>query len=109
MTICLSLSFVSPLSNCFGFHGKCDQLGIRPLELVFPWIFYAFAGHLSVGQTLLLWDRVLSYGSLMIVPVLAVAILAFRKKQIVKADTISTLIVCTPPPSITLMSVCMSF
>eukprot|EP01028_Stygiella_incarcerata_P008123 TRINITY_DN34607_c0_g1_i1.p1 TRINITY_DN34607_c0_g1~~TRINITY_DN34607_c0_g1_i1.p1 ORF type:complete len:601 (-),score=175.66 TRINITY_DN34607_c0_g1_i1:7-1716(-) len=69
-----------------------EELGIRPLELVFPWIFHAFAGHLSVGQTLLLWDRVLSYGSLMIVPVLAVAILAFRKKQIVKADTISTLI-----------------
>ena len=27
-----------------------NQLGISPLKLVFPWIFYSFVGYLEVDQ-----------------------------------------------------------
>lgn len=40
----------------------------------------AFAGHLAVGEVLLLWDRVIAFDSLLVLPVLAVAVLAFRRQ-----------------------------
>ena len=38
----------------------------------------AFVGYLSPGETLLLWDRVVGFDSLLPLPVLAVAVLTFR-------------------------------
>lgn len=40
----------------------------------------AFAGHLAVGEVLLLWDRVIGFDSLLPLPLLAVAVLAFRRQ-----------------------------
>ena len=40
----------------------------------------AFAGHLAVGEVLLLWDRIIGFDSLLPVPLLAVAVLAFRRQ-----------------------------
>ncbi|KIZ03010.1 hypothetical protein MNEG_4946 [Monoraphidium neglectum] len=38
------------------------------------WMFSAFAGYLSPGETLLLWDRVIGFDSLLPLPLLAVAV-----------------------------------
>ena len=40
----------------------------------------AFAGHLAVGEVLLLWDRIIAFDSLLLLPVLAVAVMAFRRQ-----------------------------
>ena len=40
----------------------------------------AFAGHLAVGEVLLLWDRVIGFDSLLPLPLLAVAVIAFRRQ-----------------------------
>lgn len=48
------------------------------LDIVFPWLMSAFASQLAPAETLLLWDRVIGYDSLLPLPVLAVAILTFR-------------------------------
>ena len=40
----------------------------------------AFAGHLEVGEVLLLWDRIIGFDSLLPLPLLAVAVLAFRRQ-----------------------------
>lgn len=40
----------------------------------------AFAGHLAVGEVLLLWDRIIGFDSLLPLPLLAVAVLAFRRQ-----------------------------
>lgn len=40
----------------------------------------AFAGHLAVGEVLLLWDRIIGFDSLLPLPLLAVAILAFKRQ-----------------------------
>lgn len=40
----------------------------------------AFAGHLAVGEVLLLWDRIIGFDSLLPLPLLAVAVIAFRRQ-----------------------------
>ena len=55
-----------------------------PLKLVFNWIVFAFAGYLEVGQVMALWDRILAWDSLLVVPVAAAAILAFREKRLLE-------------------------
>jgi len=47
-----------------------------------------FSGHLPPDQLLDLWDLVLGYDSLEVFPILAVAILSFRKDNILDVDTI---------------------
>jgi hypothetical protein len=54
------------------------SLTSTPLDLVFPWLISAFAAHLTPSETLLLWDRVIGFDSLLPLPVLAVAVLTFR-------------------------------
>jgi len=63
------------------------HLKIRPLDIAFNWIFYAFSGYLQVDQLLLLWDRILGFSSLYIIPVLAVSIFLFRSKYLLKVTS----------------------
>uniref|UniRef100_T1IJT5 Rab-GAP TBC domain-containing protein n=1 Tax=Strigamia maritima TaxID=126957 RepID=T1IJT5_STRMM len=60
---------------------------IEPLKFVFRWLMRAFSGHLPIQQVLSLWDLILTYDSLECLPVLAVAILCFRKQSLVQART----------------------
>lgn len=55
-----------------------SRLTVSPLDLVMPWLLTAFASHLAPTETLLLWDRIVGYESLLPLPVLAVAVLTFR-------------------------------
>ena len=55
-------------------------VGCPPLQLALPWIMTAFAGHLAVGEVLLLWDRIIGFDSLLPLPLLAVAVIAFRRQ-----------------------------
>ncbi|KAK3100088.1 hypothetical protein FSP39_014568 [Pinctada imbricata] len=67
------------------FHLK--SVGCQPLKVAFKWLVRAFSGYLSSDQVLLLWDRVLAYNSLEILPVLAVAIFSFRKTNLMKVQS----------------------
>ena len=64
------------------------QMGVSPLTYAFPWITSAFVGHLSVDQLLLVWDRIIGNDSLLVLPVLAAAIFAFRKKALMAATCV---------------------
>lgn len=57
-----------------------QRVDCPPLQLGLPWIMTAFAGHLAVGEVLLLWDRIIAFDSLLLLPVLGVAVLAFRRQ-----------------------------
>lgn len=48
----------------------------------------AFSGHLPPDQLLLLWDAILGYDCLEILPLLALAILSFRKENIFQVNTL---------------------
>lgn len=62
---------------------------MEPLHLVFKWIFYAFAGYLDPDQLLGLWDRIIGFDSLLVVPVLAAAILEFRSANLMQVTALS--------------------
>ncbi|GAB5354653.1 hypothetical protein AAMO2058_000137300 [Amorphochlora amoebiformis] len=62
------------------------QIGAPPLRTVFPWIFTAFSGVLPVFEVLQLWDRVIAYDSLELIPALAAAIYVFRAQHVVLCE-----------------------
>lgn len=53
-------------------------LGCPALQLAFPWMFSAFSGYLSVEELLLLWDRIIGWDSLVVLPILAASVISFR-------------------------------
>ncbi|RUS90119.1 hypothetical protein EGW08_002086, partial [Elysia chlorotica] len=63
------------------------QVGCQPLKIAFKWMMRAFSGFLASDQVLLLWDRILAFDSLEVLPVLAVAIFSFRKTNLMKVQT----------------------
>ncbi|XP_071124572.1 TBC1 domain family member 19-like isoform X1 [Mytilus edulis] len=86
--VALSLSFEVLLQTHepeLFFHLK--TVGCQPLKIAFKWLVRAFSGYLSSDQVLLLWDRILAYNSLEILPVLAVAIFSFRKTNLLKVQS----------------------
>eukprot|EP00730_Choanoeca_flexa_P002545 TRINITY_DN11087_c0_g1_i6.p1 TRINITY_DN11087_c0_g1~~TRINITY_DN11087_c0_g1_i6.p1 ORF type:complete len:574 (+),score=101.21 TRINITY_DN11087_c0_g1_i6:83-1804(+) len=61
--------------------------GIRPAAYAVRWMATAFASFLAADQLLLLWDRIIGYDTLILLPVLAVAVFAYRSKALYKATT----------------------
>ena len=55
---------------------------VEPLNLAYKWILYAFSGYLDPDQVLLLWDRIIGFDSLEVVPVLAAAVFHFRASSL---------------------------
>lgn len=47
-----------------------------------------FSGHLPPEQLLYLWDLILGYDSLEIIPLLAVTILSFRKENLLQVNNL---------------------
>ncbi|XP_015593518.1 TBC1 domain family member 19 isoform X2 [Cephus cinctus] len=64
------------------------NIHIQPVKVVFKWLMRGFSGHLPPEQLLYLWDLILGYDSLEIVPLLAVTILSFRKENLLQVNTL---------------------
>ncbi|XP_014485954.1 PREDICTED: TBC1 domain family member 19 isoform X2 [Dinoponera quadriceps] len=60
---------------------------IQPIKIVFKWLMRGFSGHLPPEQLLYLWDLILGYDSLEIIPLFAVTILSFRKDNLLQVNT----------------------
>jgi len=56
------------------------------LKTVFPWILYAFVGVLEVDQIFLLWDRIIGFESLEILPIFAASFFVFRANLILNCQ-----------------------
>lgn len=65
------------------------SIGVQPLKIAFKWLIRAFSGYLASEQVLLLWDRILAYNTLEILPVLAAAIFSFRKTNLMQVQTLN--------------------
>ena len=63
-----------------------NALGCPPLTIAFPWLHLTFVGYLEVEQVLLLWDRVLAYDDLALLPALACAIFVLRGELLLGAS-----------------------
>lgn len=64
------------------------EVGAHPLRLAFNWIIYAFAGYLDTEQLLLLWDRIFAYDSMGLLAVLAMAILSYRRTNLLEVTNL---------------------
>lgn len=64
-----------------------QQLGISPLKTVFPWMMYMFVGYFEVDQLYLIFDRIIGFESLEILPILAASIFVFRANMILNTNT----------------------
>lgn len=62
------------------------QMEIHPLEIAFNWIFHAFVGYLAVDQLLLLWDRIIGFNNVHILPIFAASLFTFRSKFLLNAS-----------------------
>ncbi|GLD99282.1 hypothetical protein PINS_up008000 [Pythium insidiosum] len=58
------------------------DVGIKPLDVAFPWLQGAFSGVLEIQQLLLLWDRVVGYDSIEVLAVAAAALFHFRADEL---------------------------
>ncbi|KAJ8397705.1 hypothetical protein AAFF_G00433940 [Aldrovandia affinis] len=65
------------------------EIGAQPLRIAFKWMVRAFSGYLATDQLLLLWDRILGYDSLEIVPALAAAVFAFRAENLMEVMSLA--------------------
>ncbi|XP_050300379.1 TBC1 domain family member 19 [Anthonomus grandis grandis] len=74
--------------NLWNHFKKCK---IHPLRVVIKWIMRAFSGHLPPEQLLTLWDMILAYDSLEIIPLLAVVIVIFRRENLMKVNTLANI------------------
>jgi hypothetical protein len=63
------------------------RMDVDPLRIAFTWIFYGFCGYLEIDQVLSLWDRIIGYDSLEVLPVLAVSIFLFRSAALLEAES----------------------
>ncbi|GAB6027354.1 hypothetical protein CHUAL_001630 [Chamberlinius hualienensis] len=68
----------------------CSQFdihGVQPLRCVFKWIMRAFSGYLPTPQVLILWDQIIAFDDIEILPVVAVAVLHFRKGILLQSQS----------------------
>lgn len=63
------------------------RLGVHPLRIAFPWIQTAFSQYLEARELLLLWDRIIGFNDLALLPVLAVSIFVFRSEVLCMLET----------------------
>ncbi|XP_050717229.1 TBC1 domain family member 19-like [Eriocheir sinensis] len=79
----LALQFELLLQSCeTRLWQHCCAMGIQLLPIVFKWIVRAFSGYLVPDQLFHLWDVVLAWESLEVLPVLALAIVSFRRENL---------------------------
>ena len=65
------------------------SIKVEPLKLAYKWILYAFSGYLDPDQVLLLWDRIIGFDSLEIVPILAAAVFHFRASSLLHIGSLA--------------------
>mmetsp|Transcript_15315 Transcript_15315/g.46036 ORF Transcript_15315/g.46036 Transcript_15315/m.46036 type:complete len:708 (-) Transcript_15315:135-2258(-) len=58
-----------------------------PLRNAKHWIQHGFVGFLEVDQVLLLWDRIIGFDDLMVLPVLAAAVFTFRAPVLLRCGS----------------------
>ncbi|XP_033116109.1 TBC1 domain family member 19-like [Anneissia japonica] len=63
------------------------ETGAHPLKIAFKWLMRAFSGYLAADQLLCLWDRILAYGTLELLAVLAAGIFSFRRVNLMETSS----------------------
>ena len=62
------------------------RIELYPGRVALGWIASGFASFLPADQTLVLWDRIVGFGSLELLPILAAAIFVYRARWLLQAS-----------------------
>ncbi|XP_068249236.1 TBC1 domain family member 19 [Palaemon carinicauda] len=65
----------------------CAAMGIQLLPIVFKWMVRGFSGYLIPDQLFHLWDVILAWESVEVLSVLALAIVSFRRDNLMDVTT----------------------
>jgi len=86
--VCLCVLFEEIFQeiHCRLFRHLVD-IGCQPLSIAFKWMMRGFSGYLATEQLLQLWDRIIGFNSLMLLPLLGVAIFVFRQSSLFTMET----------------------
>ncbi|KAI9101131.1 hypothetical protein DFS34DRAFT_648017 [Phlyctochytrium arcticum] len=86
-TLCKSFESLLKQQEPYLFFHLTHHLNLPPISFAARWIMYAFVGVLDVEQVLLLWDRILGFGTqgLELLAVAAAAIFMFKADMLLKA------------------------
>ena len=57
------------------------------MKIAFPWLVQAFSGYLIPEQLLYLWDLILSFDNLYLLPLLAAAVFSLRRENLHRIET----------------------
>ncbi|KZS07847.1 TBC1 domain family member 19 [Daphnia magna] len=60
----------------------CLNNNIEPLRIAVPWMVQAFSGFLIPEQLLFLWDLILGFDSLLLLPLLAASVFSLRRENL---------------------------
>ncbi|EFX79137.1 hypothetical protein DAPPUDRAFT_245167 [Daphnia pulex] len=60
----------------------CLNNNIEPLRIAMPWMVQAFSGFLIPEQLLFLWDLILGFDSMLLLPLLAASIFSLRRENL---------------------------
>jgi hypothetical protein len=63
------------------------DMDMQPLDIAFKWIVYAFVGVLDIDEVLHMFDRIIAFDDLNIIPLTAAALMHFRRDMILKCQT----------------------
>ncbi|XP_057364978.1 TBC1 domain family member 19-like [Daphnia carinata] len=60
----------------------CLNNNIEPLRIAMPWMVQAFSGFLIPEQLLFLWDLILGFDSMLLLPLLAASVFSLRRENL---------------------------
>ncbi|OQV24344.1 putative TBC1 domain family member 19 [Hypsibius exemplaris] len=63
------------------------KLAVHPAKYVVPWLTMAFSSFIEIDQLLVLWDRIVGFGDLRVLVLLALGIFILRGKVLLKCKT----------------------
>eukprot|EP00760_Papus_ankaliazontas_P017052 PhM_4_TR17012/c0_g1_i1/m.96667 len=64
-----------------------STLGVSPIAVATAWLHTAFVGFLEVEQVLYLWDCIVAFDSVVVMPIAAAAIFVWRREEVLQCTT----------------------
>ncbi|KAI8923374.1 hypothetical protein BC831DRAFT_471306 [Entophlyctis helioformis] len=92
--LCATFQNLLKQADALVYFHLSTTLSLAPLDLAFKWMLYAFVGVLDCEQVLLLWDRILAYDSLELLPLTAVALIVFRRDLVLQSQNSNEIEAC---------------
>lgn len=83
--LCITFEKLLKQTDPILFYHMTNILAVQPLDIAFKWMLYGFVGVLDCEQVLLMWDRIIAYDSLELLPLTAVALFSYRRDLIVQS------------------------